>query len=221
MLSQYENIAAPEAVKQNIQLLHAASTFTITTAHQPNIFTGPLYFIYKILHTIKLAENCRQKFPQYNFVPVYYMGSEDADLDELGHIYLNREKLTWQTPQTGAVGRMKVDENLLQMIRRIESEIAVLPHGAEIMAAVKKYYMKGELIQNATLGFVNHLFGRYGLVVVIPDSAKLKSAGIDLFKDELLHQRSYGIVEGTIQQLADAGYKVQAHGRDINLFFNG
>lgn len=219
LLTQYASLEAADKVQENIQLLLDANTFTITTAHQPNIFTGPLYFIYKILHVIKLAEYCNHKYSQYKFVPVYYMGSEDADLDELGHIYLNNEKLAWQTSQSGAVGRMIVDEQLLHLVQRIEAEIGVLPHGQEIMDAVKKYYQKGTSIQQATLGFVHHLFGRYGLIVVIPDNAQLKAAAIDIFKDELLHQRSSEIVEKTIQQLSEAGYKVQAHGRDINLFY--
>ncbi|WP_262915105.1 bacillithiol biosynthesis cysteine-adding enzyme BshC [Niabella ginsengisoli] len=87
LLAQYDSLDKTEAVISNIELLKKSETFTITTAHQPNIFTGPLYFIYKILHAIKLAAHCKELFPQNNFVPVYYMGSEDADLDELGHIF--------------------------------------------------------------------------------------------------------------------------------------
>ena len=34
------------------------------------------------------------------------MGSEDADIDELGHVFWEGEKITWDTSQTGAVGRM-------------------------------------------------------------------------------------------------------------------
>src|SRR5204862_4708970 len=101
--NQYANVSATNEVQKNIEALLSENTFTITTAHQPNIFTGPLYFLYKILHTIKLAEYLTASLPGNKFVPVYYMGCEDADLDELGHIYLNGEKLKWQTRQTGAV----------------------------------------------------------------------------------------------------------------------
>ncbi len=88
---QYKELGAGEIVKQNIRVLLHENSFTVVTAHQPNIFTGHLYFIYKILHTIKLAVFLGNEMPQYKFVPVYYMGSEDADLDELGHIYLDGE----------------------------------------------------------------------------------------------------------------------------------
>src|SRR5436190_1308276 len=52
---QYATIETSPQVKKNISLLSSANTFTVCTAHQPNIFTGHLYFIYKILHIIKLA----------------------------------------------------------------------------------------------------------------------------------------------------------------------
>lgn len=78
------NKEAFKLVNDNVSLLLKENTFTVTTAHQPNIFTGPLYFIYKIIHAIQLAAELKKQFPKNNFVPVYYMGSEDADLQEVG-----------------------------------------------------------------------------------------------------------------------------------------
>ena len=118
---QYSGLPLHTPVVKNISSLSANNTFTITTAHQPAIFTGSLYFIYKILHVIKLAEVLSQRFPDKHFVPVFYMGSEDADLDELGNIYLDNEKMVWDTSQTGAVGRMHT-EGLEKIIDRIEGE---------------------------------------------------------------------------------------------------
>jgi uncharacterized protein YllA (UPF0747 family) len=83
LTKQYKGLALNELQQQNIQSLLSENTFTITTAHQPNIFTGPLYFIYKIIHAIKLADELKIQLPEYNFVPFYYMVSEDADLEEL------------------------------------------------------------------------------------------------------------------------------------------
>jgi uncharacterized protein YllA (UPF0747 family) len=125
---QYEGLNVHEKVNLNLQSLLNENTFTVTTAHQPNIFTGPLYVVYKIFHTIKLAEELKQQFTQNNFVPVYFMGSEDADLDELNNITISQRKYVWQTKQTGAVGRMKVDKALLQLINEIEGQISVQPY---------------------------------------------------------------------------------------------
>lgn len=216
---QYNGVTTSEKVQGNINSLLSPDTFTITTAHQNNIFTGPLYFIYKILHAIRLAEECNQSMPGSHFVPVYYMGSEDADLDELNHIYLEGEKKVWNTNQTGAVGRMKVDKELLKLISAMEGQLNVHPHGNEITGLFRQYYKEGTAIQDATFQLVNHLFAAYGLIVLIPDNAALKSQLIPVFKEDLLHQASTSIVEKTASQLDAAGYKVQANPREINLFY--
>lgn len=219
LIEQYKSVAACDVVQSNIEALRNATTFTITTAHQPNIFTGPLFFLYKIIHAIKLAEHCKQLFPQYNFVPVYYMGSEDADLDELGHVYINGHKKNWGTTQTGAVGRMVVDKNLLKLIDNIAGEIGVQPHGDEIIATIKKFYTEGTTIQQATFKLVNELFGKYGVLVIIPDNAALKNIAHTIFEDELLHSHSSAITEATGNKLTKAGYNAQAYSRDINFFY--
>lgn len=216
---QYAPVALSEKTRKNIDLLSEANTFTFTTAHQNNIFTGPLYFIYKILHTIKLAEFCKTHLPEYNFVPVFYIGSEDADLDELNHIYVDGQKLVWHTKQTGAVGRMKVDKELLKLLGLMEGQLSVLPLGSEIVKLMKESYKEGDTIQTATFKIVNELLGKYGLVVLLPDNAELKRQMIPIFKDDLLHQTASDIVEKTADRLDKAGYKVQANPREINLFY--
>jgi bacillithiol biosynthesis cysteine-adding enzyme BshC len=215
---QYDMVNRSAAVEKNIEALLSPATFTITTAHQNNIFTGPLYFIYKILHAIKLAGHLNKSLPQYNFVPVYYIGSEDADLEELNHINLNGVKTVWNTKQTGAVGRMKVDKDFLKLIDAIEGQLAVLPNGAEVVGLVKDCYRLGDEIQLATFKIVNALFAEYGLIVLLPDNASLKQQMLTVFQEDLQSQTASAIVEKTSARLGKL-YKVQAHPRDINLFY--
>lgn len=215
---QYGTVSSDNRVNENIEALLSPTTFTITTAHQNNIFTGPLYFIYKILHAIKLADHLNKALPHYKFVPVYYIGSEDADLAELNHINLNGEKLTWNTKQTGAVGRMKIDKEFLKLIDAIEGQLAVLPHGNEAVALLRNSYCLGEDIQTATFRMVHALFAEYGLIVLLPDNAELKKQLVKVFGDDLVNQTASGIVEKTSEKLGEF-YKVQAHPRDINLFY--
>jgi bacillithiol biosynthesis cysteine-adding enzyme BshC len=216
--NQYKAVPASDAVKKNIDLLLSPDTFTITTAHQPNIFTGPLYFLYKILHAIKLAEHLTGVMPGHHFVPVYYMGSEDADLDELGHIYLEGEKLEWKTQQTGAVGRMVIDQSFQALITRMEGQLSVLPYGRDLIQLLKEHYREADTIEQATFKMVNALFGEYGLLVLLPDNAALKKQMTAVFQDDLLYQQPSAIVQKTSEQFGRL-YKVQAHPREINLFY--
>ncbi len=218
LTEQYKGIDLSKKQKDNLDALLNENTFTITTAHQPNIFTGPLYFIYKILHAIKLADVLNESLNDQHFVPVYYMGSEDADLDELGFINLNETKLVWQTKQTGAVGRMKVDKAFIELIHSIEGQIGIHPHGKELTDLFKQCYAENKTIQQATLELVNHLFAEFGLLILIPDNATLKKSFESVVIKELTEQFSHKAVEQTIHELSKH-YKVQAGGRELNLFY--
>lgn len=217
--AQYRGTEVSEKVSSNIQKLAAANTFTITTAHQNNLFTGPLYFIYKVLHAIKLSAHLNSLYTDKHFVPVFYMGSEDADLEELNHIYINNEKLAWNTKQTGAVGRMLIDKELVTLIDKMHGQLSVWPHGEEIIGQLRKFYKVGTTIADASFQFLNSLFGEYGLVVLQPDSASLKSLMKPVFEDDLMNQTASSVVEITATDLEEAGYKVQANPREINLFY--
>jgi bacillithiol synthase len=215
---QYNGIELNAKQQINLSLLLNENTFTICTAHQPNIFTGHLYFIYKILHAVRIAADLSQKIPEANFVPVYYMGSEDADLEELGHIFINGEKYAWITNQTGAVGRMKVDKALLQMIELFSGQLTVLPYGQTIIDVMKRCYILNTTIEQATLKLVNELFASFGLLILLPDSRKLKHAFIPVMEKELLEGFSHKAVEQTVAALP-LQYKAQTSGREINLFY--
>ena len=218
LTQQYASLNLTPRLSQNLAFLKQANTFTVTTAHQPNIFTGPLYFIYKCMHAIRLAESLHQQFPDNHFVPVYYMGSEDADLEEIGQLTIGGMKRVWNTPQKGAVGRMKVDQALLDLITGMEGQTGVLPFGKELSGLWRSCFTKGKTISQAMLEMVHQLMGDRGLVVLIPDNAQLKSVFTPIVLKELFTQFSHSLVEATNQQLAQQ-YKVQAAGRNINLFY--
>lgn len=215
---QYSTVPHSEAVQNNIQSLLQKETFTVCTAHQPNLFTGPLYFIYKILHAIKLAHYLNVQIPEQHFVPVFYMGCEDADLAELNHFTANGKKYEWRTNQTGAVGRMKIDKALIALVNELEQQVGVDPFGKEWIGLLKNFFTEGKDIQTATFELVHQLFEKFGLVVLIPDNYLLKSAVVPVFEEEIFKQTSSSIVEATSARL-NKNYNVQAHPREINLFY--
>jgi bacillithiol synthase len=219
LLEQYKPIADKHKVVESIHAIQQENTFTICTAHQPNIFTGYWYVIYKICHTIALANHLQQVLPAYKFVPVFYMGSEDADLDELGSIYLHNTKYTWHTNQTGAVGRMVVDDALLDIKNTIHTQIAHLPNAAQLQTHLQEAYTKGTTIAEATFVFIHKVFAHYGLVVLIPDNAAWKTPLIPVFKKEIIENKAQPLVQETSEKLEALGYKAQAYARPINLFY--
>lgn len=214
---QYSALPVQDAVMKNLESLSAKDSFTITTAHQPAIFTGNLFFIYKILHVIKITETLNARYPDRHFVPVFYMGTEDADLDELGYIYLDNEKLQWDTSQTGAVGRMHTS-GLEKIIDRVEGEFSGDPHGPDLVRLLKECYLTAENIQEATFKLLHQLFGCYGLVVLIPDNRLLKSVMRGVFRDDLTIHAPYEITQKNIRILSEL-YPAQAIPREINLFY--
>jgi len=218
LLQQYNDIDKTDAVIKNISALQSSGTFTVCTAHQPNLFTGPLYFIYKILHAIKLANYLKEQLPSFHFVPVFYMGSEDADFEELNHFTVEGKKYEWATDQKGAVGRMLIDKKIIDLIDELALQIGVEPHGIEFINLLRESYQDGVTIQSATFKMINRLFGNYGLIVLIADDARLKKIMTPVFQDDLFKEEPSSLVEGTCKRLSEH-YTVQAYPRNINLFY--
>jgi bacillithiol biosynthesis cysteine-adding enzyme BshC len=214
----YSSVSISDKVSRNIHSLLSENTFTVCTAHQPNIFTGHLYFIYKIVHAIKLADDLNEKYPDLHFVPVYFMGSEDADLEELGEVVVDGKKYNWQTDQKGAVGRMKIDAQFVALIDELDQQLAGRKYSEEIISKIRETYTINKNIDKSTFEFVNQLFGKYGLVVFIPDHPRYKNECKSIFKQELEQQFSSKILADTLKDFP-AEYKIQTKGRYINLFY--
>ena len=205
---QYADLDTSDLVKQNIEILKEKNTFTVTTGHQLNIFTGPLFFIYKIITTINICKELSNKFPEYNFVPVYWMASEDHDFDEINHVFVDGKKYVWETDQSGAVGEFKTEE-LALLADQIPGKTALF----------KKAYEVAENLADAGRNYVNELFGKQGLVVIDANNRKLKVEFSDIVKDELVNQTSFHKVTERSAFLIEQGYKPQLNPREINLFY--
>ncbi len=214
----YATVDASEFQMDNIAALSNDNTFTICTAHQPNIFTGYLYFIYKTAHVIALAQQFNKEFPDKKFVPVFYIGSEDNDLDELSKFKIHGRGYVWNTDQTGAVGRMKVDKSVVKLIDEVEAELKHLPQSKSLIEILRKAYVLGNEMATGTFILLNELFKEYGLLVLQPDHVDLKAKMKAVFKDDLLQNSAEQIVGETSLKL-EAEYKVQVNPRTVNLFY--
>jgi len=214
----YASVVASTAQLENIAALSSENAFTICTAHQPNIFTGYLYFIYKTAHVIALSQRFAKAFPDKKFIPVFYIGSEDNDLDELSKFKIHGKSYVWNTDQAGAVGRMTVDKGVIKLIDEVESSLKHLPQAEALVTILRKAYALGNDMATGTFLLLNELFKEYGLLVLQPDHAELKAKMKSVFKDDLLHNSAEQIVEETSVKL-EAEYKLQVNPRSVNLFY--
>jgi bacillithiol biosynthesis cysteine-adding enzyme BshC len=217
--SQYAalRLEAPK-VAQNIDRLGYSNTFTVCTGHQLNLFTGPLFFIYKILHTIKLSQHLNERFPDKHCVPVYWMATEDHDSAEIDHLYLKGVKLKWHTDQTGAVGEF-LTTGIEEVIIRLKEILPQTEEATQLVELFSSAYTKGNSLAQATMILVHELFKSYGLVVLDPQHPDLKALFKPVFKAELADSFSEKAVAATSTILKEAGMNVQVNPREINLFF--
>lgn len=205
---QYKDIEISDRVKTNIRLLEESNTYTVTTGHQLNIFTGPLYFIFKIATVVKTCQVLAERYTDYNFVPVYWMASEDHDFDEIDHFFSEGKRYQWKTDQKGAVGRFDTSD-----ISELIDSIPGLPD------FFKDAYLKNKTLAEAGREYVNYLFGEYGCVVVDADNAQLKKSFASVIKDDVINHSAKALVEEATIAIESLGYKTQVHARDINFFY--
>jgi bacillithiol biosynthesis cysteine-adding enzyme BshC len=215
---QYHQSAVSEATQKNIDALKNPNTFTITTGHQLNLFTGPVYFLYKIASVVNLCKTLAKKYPSYNFVPVYWMATEDHDFEEINHFFFKGKKIAWQKDAKGPVGEIDT-----QGLGTVFSEFAKVLGDSVSEKYIKELfsntYLKHTNLADATRFLVNELFAKEGLVIIDGNDAELKKQFVPVAKNEIENQLSYKIITHTTSQLVAAGYHEQVHPRELNLFY--
>ena len=213
---QYQNFEVSKTTLNNIKLLNNSNTFTVTTGHQLNLFTGYLYFIYKIVSTINLCKQLKSEYPEYNFVPIYWMATEDHDFDEINYFNFKEKRIRWNRESSGPVGRLSTD-GLDKVLEVFSKEIGNSSNAQKLKELFENAYLKNNSLADATRFLTNELFKNEGLVILDGDSKELKKLFIPYVKKELLEQTSFQKVTETNELLKD--YFVQVNPREINLFY--
>nr|MBS0037796.1 bacillithiol biosynthesis cysteine-adding enzyme BshC [Saprospiraceae bacterium] len=215
---QYLDMPKDSAAEEQLDLLEQDRTFTVCTAHQPCLLTGPLYVIYKICSTLRLAGELKQKYPNFNFVPVFISGGEDHDLEEINHFYLYGKKIEWDTSQEGSVGRMSL-EGIDEIIGQVKEFAGNSNYAAEavdlLLAAKSGTNNYGAFFRR----LISLIFKESGLLILNMDRFHLKKSASEIFREDLVDQTSKKLVTQTQEELQDLGFSMQAYARKINLFY--
>ncbi len=215
---QYKDIAVSEATQKNITALAKDTAFTITTGHQLNLFSGPLYYVYKILSIINLTEELALASPEYTFVPVFWMATEDHDLEEINFFNFKDKKIHWDGPKGGPVGRIST-QSTQELVAVLEKEFGQTTDGLYLIDLFKKAYTQHDNLAQATRFITNELFSSYGVVVIDGDDYVLKKQFAPYVEQELFHKTGFQEITKSSQKLVAAGYAQQVNPREINVFY--
>jgi len=217
---QYSILQPNKAVKINLNLLDKENTFTITTGHQLCLMTGPLYFLYKIISTINLCDQLKKAYPESDFIPIYWMASEDHDFEEINSFRFRDKSVFWPREAAGAVGDLPLID-LNESLDIFERDLGNSSAAQTVKKWILNSYKKGANLSEATFRLVDQLFGKYGLVVLEPNNKELKSLFSPIIREELTEYNSFESVKEQISKIQEArkGYSPQVNPRQINLFY--
>jgi bacillithiol biosynthesis cysteine-adding enzyme BshC len=214
-----QNRPLPDSIKvqENILSLQDNTSFTITTGHQLCIFTGPLYFFYKIISTIKLTQALKNKYPEYNFIPIYWMAGEDHDFEEINHIHLYGKKIVWEQEQKGPTGKIST-KGLKDLLEELKISMGT-SENALLLASIFEDAYSHPTLAEATRRLIHALFGMYGLVTIDGSDKRLKNNFSSILKDDILNNSNFKLVQESINSITKKQYKVQVNPRPINCFY--
>ncbi|MDO6810183.1 bacillithiol biosynthesis cysteine-adding enzyme BshC [Zobellia galactanivorans] len=217
---QYKGFEVTDATRTHLKKLKEPITFTVVTGHQLNLFTGPLYFLYKIVSTINLTKELKTAYPKYNFVPVYWMATEDHDFEEINYFNFRGKKLKWNRTASGAVGHLDT-KGLDEIFEAFSNQIGNSANAKALKELFRKSYLGHTNLAEATRYLANELFGKEGLVIVDGDDRNLKSLLLPYAEKDIFDQLAYKKVSETITgfEALDKKYGVQVNPREINYFY--
>lgn len=213
--TQYKNNDI-EINESLISKLEQTGAMTVCTGHQLCLFTGPLYFIYKIISTIKIAEEQSEKTGK-TIVPVYWMASEDHDFAEISSVNVYGKTISWKNETGGAVGRLKTD-SLEPVLAELKTVMGENEAADKLFALISKAYYHGRTLANATRELVHELFAG-NVLILDPDDAILKKHFVQQFLKDIISNESESLVHRSSEKLKSLGYDVQVNPRAINAFF--
>ncbi|WP_445381806.1 bacillithiol biosynthesis cysteine-adding enzyme BshC [Robiginitalea sp. IMCC43444] len=217
---QYKGMRTSSQTSRNLEALLDENCFTVVTGHQLNLFTGPFYFFHKIVSTIKLTRLLRQHYPEYYFVPVYWMATEDHDFEEINHFNFRGKAFHWNRESGGAVGRMST-EGLQEVYRQFAADLGPGDAASALKGLFREAYLEHSKLTDATRFLVNRLFGETGLVILDGDDKELKAAFTPYMEADIFDNLGHTAVNEQLAQLQalERAYPVQVSPREINYFY--
>jgi bacillithiol biosynthesis cysteine-adding enzyme BshC len=225
---QNQKINNSEAAFANIERLSNDNCAAVVTGQQVGIFGGPLYTIYKAYTAIALAGRLRTLFPDYQFVPIFWLEGDDHDFAEVNNIGLlgqdnsfNRIEYAEQLKEKnlGAVGEVVFNEQIDLFYEQVSR---ILPHSefkTSVIDFMKIYYTHGRSFSDAFASFLSYLFREDGLLFLSASDPRAKKLLSPIFITELTDypKVSQLIIERSAE--LENKYHAQIKTKALNLFY--
>lgn len=210
--------ANDEIVRKNIQLLSDENTFTVTTGQQLHLFFGPAFVLYKIRSIIDTAKQLKLEFPQYNFVPIYWMAGEDHDFEEIKNTHVFNKTFTWNTQQQGACGRFHLND-VPELIQSIRESVNMDEPQKQLLQTFEDIYQNSKNLAEASAKCIHHFFGDEGVIALDGDHVEFKSNIKSMIKADVLESANIQAFNDTSEVLEKNNYHLQLNAREINFFY--
>ncbi len=199
-----ESAGSGKATFANIELLRGSDTVAAVTGQQAGLFTGPLYTIYKALSAIKLAALLKGRGA--NAVPVFWIASEDHDLDEVSRTsFVGRTGELFQTSfhphdhlEGLPVGAVKIGPEINAVVADLFTRLPKDHFSSEAHEILASSWRTGEGVGDAFAKALARLLNKFGIIVLDPRNARLKSLSAPIYASAV--ERSYEIVGGLISR---------------------
>jgi len=204
-------------IPENLKAIKNKGVFTITTGHQLCVFGGPQYFIHKIISVITIVENLKLKFKDFDFIPLFWMASEDHDFQEISSLNIFNKNLSVVKEDGKGVGKLnpEIFSPILESLKDLFKNDFRFKNLESIFSAS----LNQQNWANATRYWISKVFEKENLIVIDADDVKLKKLFLPVFKNELEKQFIYNSVENTNNKLRSLGYEPKINPRVLNLFF--
>ncbi|MCX8080604.1 MAG: bacillithiol biosynthesis cysteine-adding enzyme BshC [Bacteroidia bacterium] len=174
-----------DKILSQIERIKNPGTFFVITGHQLCLALGPAFMLTKIISAIKLSRELKGKYPEFDFVPLFWMASEDHDVDEILHFslfgktaYINKEPYRFRF--SGSIQTQKIAEELRMFLK----EFNFNDFQSQIIQEFLNTYEHSIDLSVATAKLIYKLFGDDGILVFDAQSKGLKSQAKEMFLKE-------------------------------------